>query len=107
MSIKELAATEGEAVNRYLVYRQGGLFGGGKHQILTVKSLSIELCDATEKEDNRETFKLSDIVKIVPIKSRESLTQAILRILVSEQENRKYSALLLHATKGVILSMII
>jgi hypothetical protein len=67
MSIKELAATESEIVSRYLVHRYGGMLGGAKHQILTVKSLTIELCDATEKEENREIYKLSEIVKIIPV----------------------------------------
>ena len=35
---------------------------------MTIKTQSIELCDANEKEDNKETLKLKDVVKIIPTK---------------------------------------
>lgn len=68
MSIRLLADSESEIVGRYLVYRHGGFFGGGANQILTIKTQSIELCDANEKEDNKEVLKLKDVVKIIPTK---------------------------------------
>lgn len=55
--------------SRYLVQRQGTWLGGAKNQILTFKPDEVELCDATEREDGKELFKLSNIVKIVPSRS--------------------------------------
>lgn len=75
MSIRLLSANENEIIGRYLVYRQGGFFGGGGYQILTIKTRSIELCDVNEKEENKEVLRLKDIVKIIPIKGRIRLKQ--------------------------------
>ena len=70
-------STENDALSRYLVSRHGGWLGGGKNQMLVIKSQSIEICDASEREDSKEKYKLSDIVKIVPLKSKETLIQLI------------------------------
>lgn len=55
-----------EFTSRYLVQRQGTWLAGSKNQFLTFKPDAVELCSATEKEDGKESFKLADIVKVVP-----------------------------------------
>ena len=67
-----------EITSRYLLQRQGTWLGGGKNQIITFKADEVELCDATEREDGKEHFKLANIVKIIPSKRNAGLTQCTL-----------------------------
>lgn len=72
MATADLQTLEDQTVRRFLIQRHGGFFGGSKGQILTIKKQSIELTDATNREENKEIFLLSDIVKIVPVPETKS-----------------------------------
>lgn len=72
MAASDLQTLEDQVVRRFLVQRHGGFFGGSKNQFLTIKKHSIELADATSREENKEVFLLSDIVKIVPVPEAKS-----------------------------------